>query len=329
MRRFSSAFVALALALLGGAPARAESPAPAEPAAVEPPRAPRAEAPAPAPFGEWTPYRTEMAAGALNPRGVETSWMFGARRGLWRSDSVLLGNTYAIAGLAPALNPSSSRVGPAFEIQPLACFRLSGNAELVQYFATFGNLQGFSSPLADASDAARARTANSAQAARAMHASLEPLLQAKAGVIAVRAHAKAEYWDASLRRGDTVFYAPNLDMLVPNRGFVLSEGAEMLLLPRDGLVLGARVAETHALFRRSDYRPGEAIADPNRQAQAGLLAAWSPARAAARRFPGKPTFFALGGWYLEHRYRASTAAARATPNVVAGVSFELDGAHGR
>lgn len=270
--------------------------------------------------GPWSAFRSHVAVGSVNGDGLDTQSVFGWRRPFLAGEGLLTRDSHLAIGIAPRANPSFTRVGPIVELQPIAFFHVSASAEYVQYLSTFGNLQSFASARAAHSDRERARRSEEAYATGALHVTAEPTLRVKVGPIAARARVTAEWWDADLSGGDPVFYASNADLLVPDRGWVLTETADVLFLPREGLVLGARWTRTHALYRDADYLDGERENDPNAHARAGVLAAWTPRDRGWA--VGRPTAFVLAGWYLEHRYRAGDAAARALPNLVFGVSFE-------
>ena len=258
--------------------------------------------------GAWTAFRSHVAVGSLNGDGLDTQSVFGWRRPFLAGDGLLTRESHLAFGLAPRVNPSFSRIGPVVEVQPVAFFHLAASAEYVQWFSTFGNLQSWDSPRAAHSDRDRAARAKDAHATGALHAVVEPTLRAKAGPIAARARLTAEWWDADLPGDDRFFYASNADLLAPDRGWVVTETADVLLLPREGLVLGARWTRTRALLDGGD---------PNAHARAGVLAAVTPRDRGWAL--GKPTAFVLAGWYLEHRYRLER---RAVPNLVFGLSFE-------
>lgn len=273
------------------------------------------------PIGPWKPYRSQVAVASVFPEGFDTQFEIGWKKKLYATDHVLFRDGYLALAIAPKVNPSFSRIGPAFEWQPIAVFRLAGGAEYVQFFSTFGNLQSYESPRADYRDRVRADHASEAYAASAFHATIEPLVQMKVGPIAARARATAEYWDASLERGDRVFYASATDVLAPNRGWVVTETADLLYVPGNGVVAGLRVTETRPLYRDADFAEGErTIANSHRRA--GFLAAWTPQTVRATRL-GRPTFFLVGGWYVEHRFRTEGPNAM-LPNLAGGVAFTFD-----
>ena len=309
--------LALAALLLGAAlPVRAE-----ESTSEPDERAPTTIAPASEPraIGAWKPFRSQVAVLSAFPEGLDTQFEIGWKKKLAATDNALFRDSYLSLGIAPKVNPSFSRIGPFFSWQPIAIFRLNGGAEYVQFFSTFGNLQSFDSPRADYRDRVRAQHADRAYAASAVHATLEPLVQMKVGPIAARAKASAEYWDATLAPGDTVFYASSPDVLAPDRGWVVTETADVLWVPGNGFVGGLRWTQTRALYRDRDYRDGERATD-NGHSRAGALVAWTPTNAPAWRI-GRPTLFLVSGWYLDHRYRGKSDA-RYVPNLVGGVAFE-------
>jgi hypothetical protein len=253
------------------------------------------------------------------PEGLDTQSEVGWTKKLAATDNPLFRDSHLSLGIAPKVNPSFSRIGPFFEWQPIALFRLSGGAEYVQFFSTFGNLQSYDSPRADYRDRVRAEHADRAYVASAAHVTIEPLLQMKVGPVAARLRASAEYWDATLAKGDTVFYASSPDILAPDRGWVMTETADVLYVPGNGLVAGLRWTETHAIYRNTDYRPDERAVD-NGHRRAGPLVAWTPAHPPEWRI-GRPTLFLVGGWFLDHRYRGQ-GDARFVPNLVTGIAFE-------
>src|SRR5690349_9432240 len=127
--------VAVAVLLLGAAiDAHADEAGPDE-------RVPPMVAPETRAIGPWKPYREQVAVVSMFPEGLDTQMWFGWKRPLSASDAILLKDSYLSLGFSPKVNPSFSRIGPFAEWQPLAIFRLSGGAEYVQFFSTFGNLQ--------------------------------------------------------------------------------------------------------------------------------------------------------------------------------------------
>ncbi|MBK9033760.1 MAG: hypothetical protein IPL61_21255 [Myxococcales bacterium] len=278
----------------------------------------------------------------LNPLGLESRARAGLQRRLYRSEKAISKTNFGFVGLYPKLNPASAQLGVGGELQPLSMFNLRALAEVQQYFGTFGYLQSFPSADANYSDhaqkALRDDPARPPQAAAVFHASIQPLLQAKVGPVAVRALVQLDYWDFDGRAGDTVAYEGTSDTLLPDRGWTVSTDTDVLYTGRPRLAIGLRHSSVTPLYQArhfTDAAAHDAYDGANAHHRLGLFAAYTFRDDGPSRF-NKPTVVVIASWYLAHRYRlgepdaiptgqtADDYVSRAFPYLLVGFAFESD-----
>ena len=302
-------------------------------AAAEAPPAERPPQPA-----SWRLVLSDLTVLRLNPLGLETRTRFGFQKRLYPSAKKIAENNFGFLGLYAKLNPASASVGAGGELQPLSMFNLRAFAEVQQYTGGLGFLQSFPSPNARYSDAALDELAGTARAAGALHASIQPLLQARVGPIAIRALLQLDYWSLDLRAGDTAAYEPLLDTLLPDRGWTLSTDTDVLYTGRPGLAVGVRHSYVHPFYRREHFTGDAdeaAYGGANAHQRLGLFGAYTLRDRGPSRF-NKPTVILIVSWYLRHRFRtgapetlpagglADDYTSRAFPYLLAGFAFESD-----
>jgi hypothetical protein len=257
----------------------------------------------------------------LNPAGVEDQIRFGYQQRLSDKTSLLFRDTFLFLGVGPRINPAFVKLGPAIEIQPLSVFNLRVALEYVGWFSTFGYLQSFASPLDQYFERSlkQAQDAHLNYATNGLHLTIEPLVQAKLGPIAIRNKLSIEYWYMSVRSGDTVFYDATLDTLVPANGWVLANDLDVLYInAKYRFVAGVRYSVVKPLYAKSDFRPGEDQGlDDNEHHRIGPLLAYTFFdRPGFTRF-NKPTVLLIANWYLDHRYRTGREDIAVVPSVFA------------
>jgi hypothetical protein len=291
---------------------------------------------------DWPPptprYRllaTSILGGSYNPEGIEEQARLGAQMRLYRSDNPALRDNFVFVGTNPRVNPTAGRAGASIEIQPLTVFNLRFNLEFVGYFRSFGAVQSFSSPLADFSSSARERghERGADYATTGARLSVSPFFQIKVGPIAVRDQLVFEYFAIDLRAGDSAFYEPAFDTLIPGRGKVITNDLDLFYvhdLPAGGffgrgrIAAGARYTMFEPLFDATDFPAGD---DPSKAKngvhRVGPLVAMTLFDDGFTRFQ-KPTVVAFAQWYAAHRNRTGRDMPQAVPYVVLAFIFQSD-----
>lgn len=269
-------------------------------------------------------YRNLLAL-RYNPLGLVNEFVLGYRVQLIDRPGPLFRDSFAALHLHTFLNPAFGRVGPMVEVQPVALLNLQATYNYVGYFSTFDQLMSFSSATDDYRDSELQRRGDAGEnyITKGHLVTLSALLQAKVGRIAVRNNLKAYWADLDLRDGDTVFYDQTLDILEPNRGWVLNNDADLLYLFDFGLKLGARYTLTHAFYREEHFDMGEPVvrganSPMHRVGPAALYTFYDKPE---RRF-NKPTLVLLMQWWARHRWRTGVDVNAAVPYLVLAFVFE-------
>jgi hypothetical protein len=348
--------VALLLAIPGAALAESESTAPEDVSGTGASVVPATTAAdryagtlLPPPAG-WRLMVSDLSLIRLNPIGLETRARIGMQRRLYESDAKLYQNNFAFVGAFPRLSPANVQMSFGGEIQPLSIFNLRAFVDYQQYFGTFGFVQSFTTPDSNYSDQTlrdlRDVPGREPQAASALHVGIAPLLQFKAGPVALRTLWQFEYWDFGLREGDTVAYEPTVDTLLPDRGWTLTTDTDVLYTGRPGLAIGlrhtfikpfykARHFADRSLSEVENQEEFEAFGGRNAHQRLGLFAAYTLRDRGPSRF-NKPTIILIASYYLDHRWRTGTPAVlrpgerpddfttRAFPYLLAAFAFESD-----
>lgn len=281
----------------------------------------------------------------LNPIGLETRARFGLQKRLYASDKAITRNNFMFLGSFPKLNPASAQISLGGELQPASVLNIRAFGELQQFFGTFGFLQSFGSANVNYSDhtlkALRDDPVRSPEAKRLLHFSIQPLLQVKAGPIAVRALFQLSYWSFDVRDGENLVYEPTLDTLLPDRGWTFNVDTDVLYTKQPGIAVGLRHTYVRPFYNERHFAGAgdrDAYEGRNAHQRLGLFAAYTLKDEGPSRF-NKPTVILIVSWYLQHRWRAGQPDApqvvedgataddyvdRAIPYVVAGFAFESD-----
>lgn len=280
-----------------------------------------------------------LTALRYNPLGLVNEFTFGYRLQLVDKNTTLFKDSFMAIKAHTFVNPAFGRVGPMFEIQPLALLNLHVIYNAVGYFKTFDQLQTFQSPAVDYSDTKLEENTDRRYPGTGHMVTASALLQAKVGRVAVRDNVKF-YWvsfdvkaDAESGRADTVYYDQTLDILQPNKGWVMTNDVDALYLFDFGLKLGARHTFTHAFYKDSMYLPGESTKNLNQTHRVGPAILYSPPkwRAKAAKRTGlsrkrwyNPTAFLLAQWWVQHRWRTGQDVSVGIPYILLGFTFEGD-----
>lgn len=278
---------------------------------------------------------TNILGGSYNSEGIEEQLRLGAQLRLYRSDSAAFRDNFVFLGVNPRLNPTATRLGPSFEIQPLSVFNLKLNVEYIDYFGTFTSVESFPTPLADFGASARRRIKDQGlnYSTSGLRMSITPFVQMKVGPVALRNRFTFEYFAIDLRKGDTVYYEPAFDTLAPGRGTFLSDDLDLFYvidLPGGGsfshgrIAAGARYSMFKPLYKSTDYQIGD---DPSREHnemhRVGPLVAFTLFDDGYSRFH-EPTIVAMAQWYAAHPNRTGRDYDQAIPYLVAAFVFQSD-----
>lgn len=325
-QRPSKALRGLCLAMgLAAFPAVAQQAAtgvPDVPAArpTPPPEVTPANEPSPAvplrPIPNVRLYLTSLNLFRVNPLGLETQNRLVLQKRLFDSTSVLLRDTFVNAAASMKLSPASLKVGPTVEIQPAAVFNLRASYEYTQFLGIMGFLQSYPDPLRDFSDDALDAGEDNAYSTNGHHFMLEPTLQAKVGPIAVRTKFSFEYWNLSLRDGETTFYDPFLDSLLAGKGWVYTNDSDVIYLA-DRWATGVRFSGVWPQYGADQGITGDTKAN-NSHMRVGPFGSYALNQDEGTLF-NRPTVVASVAWYLKHPSRQG-----ALPFMFVGFAFNSD-----
>ena len=283
------------------------------------PCAAAAEDKPPAPLPERRLYLTDLTILRVNPMGLETQLRLGYQQKLYDAESLALRDNFLYGGTYVRLSPAAVRTAGVFEAQPASVLNLRFTVEYLRYFGTAGYLQSAPTADVDFSDSALADARDSAYSTGGLHATFEPLLQAKIGPVAIRSRALLGYFDMDLRGGDRVWYEATLDAPLPGIGLTLANDLDVLYVTDFGLTAGLRYSMVAPRYTRAQS-PGDTDTSHHRL---GLLAAYTFYDDGYTGF-NKPTAVLITSWYLKHRYRTGEDVPRAVPYVIAGFAFTSD-----
>lgn len=234
---------------------------------------------------------------------------------IYESSSPYLRNNYFGFALRPVISPGFARVGAAFEVAPASVVRLGIGVDQINYFGSFGQLQGFAQPDLDYSDERLSvgRTEGENYAASGTSVTMSLQAQNRFGPIIVRDLLEVHRVAFDLRTGDGYYYDPVLDVLMPERGFALTNDADVLYISPFGLILGMRYTITKAFYRLGN--------DPN-----GPTHRLGPSFSyVVFQNPGaafdSATVFVLLNWWIKHRWRTGEDVSAGFPFLSVGFSF--------
>ncbi|QSQ15652.1 hypothetical protein [Myxococcus landrumensis] len=261
-------------------------------------------------------YLTSLNLFRVNPLGLETQNRLVLQKRLFDSTSVVLRDTFVNAAASLKVSPASLKVGPTVEIQPVALFNLRASYEYTQFMGTMGFLQSYPDPIRDFSDDALDAGEDSAYSTSGHHFMLEPTLQAKVGPIAVRTKFSFEYWNLSLRDGETTFYDPFLDTLLAGKGWVYTNDSDVIYLA-DRWATGVRFSGVWPQYDADQGISGSRKAN-NSHMRVGPFASYAFNQDEGTLF-NRPTVVASVAWYLKHPSRQD-----ALPFMFVGFAFNSD-----
>lgn len=283
-------------------------------------------------------YMRNSTVVRINPLGLFNDFRLGYRHRIFdRPDlPIILRNTYWAAAGTFAASPAFVRAGAAVEFAPLAILNLSASFERVQWFGTFNFVQSYASANENFSDAAireRARVdPSSAEAPGGWMLTLNGVLQAKVGDLAIRNTARGVWNSLSLRDNRPVFYDSFYDVMTPNGGWVFTDDFDLIYQDTEaGFNVGARLTAVVPLFGQASWgADNHALAgrgaDNSPTLRVGPLVSYT-FREGRHSFFNAPTVFVLAQWWLSHRCRTGgcdECISQGLPMIVVGFAFRGD-----
>ncbi|MFY0534794.1 hypothetical protein [Nannocystis pusilla] len=110
-----------------------------------------------------------------------------------------------------------------------------------------------------------------------------------------------------LPTGNDVFYDLRHDVLVPAKGWFLTNDTDLLYMTKFGLNAGVRNSLVHVFYTSKMYGPGEVTDNPNTPMdRLGPVLTYTFFDRPEKRF-NKPTLIFAAQWWLKHRYRGQGA----------------------
>lgn len=258
-----------------------------------------------------------------NPLGIQSDLTVGYRYRLYSAHHRAFADNFLGSAVVLRLNPAFIRLGGGLEVQPLTVLTLRVLYEHRAYFGSSGMLQSFPSAASEHSDLdLRRRSAVQGlnYPGTGHQVTLQAVLKAAVGPVAVLDDFAYLHFDMDLWRGDQVWYEALSDTLVPARGGVIQNSAHLLYLHSPRWILGVRYTLIHALY--SDEAQG---GDGNPNTPTHRL---GPMLVHVFDGSGKgfqaPTLIVFCNWWIQHRYRTGEAVHPAIPYGVIALQFTGD-----
>jgi hypothetical protein len=278
-----------------------------------------------APHASTVDYENLFAL-RINPLGLGDDFRVRYRVGLYESSRPLLAQNF-FGIVAPLLvAPSFVQPGLGVELQPLSVFHVYVGYEAQLTLGAVGAMHSYSSPDAQfgfgpVQLGGPPAAPGSLYATVVHHVVIAPTVQFAYRWLAFRSAWRAQFVDAALRSGDTVFYDQLYGVLLPQSGWMVHGETTALYRSKLGFAAGLQYLVTATWYPASAYAAGEPHVNLNTPIQKlGPIASYTFARQRRGRFEA-PTLFLLAAWYLQDRYRAGQAVSQAIPMIAVGFSF--------
>ncbi len=262
-----------------------------------------------------------LTAVRVNPLGLENRYLVAWRERLYRHESAALRDNHVGIAVSHIQSPALHRHGVVVEARPLTLLTLTAGLHRVGYYGSLQFLQGYPDAQVDFSDSAMRRGAADGKnrPAHGIEAELRGQLLGKVGPIVIRSDASFYYTEVELLAGERAYYTPRYDLLMPNRGFALTNDNDVVYLSSSGFVAGVRTSVAHAFYDAATLRGLEDENGPT--VRVGPLVAYTFFDTPGARF-NKPTVFLNAGFWLAHRFRTGLDVSQAMPMIAAGFRFE-------
>jgi hypothetical protein len=293
-------------------------------AADEEPQVPAAEQEPPRP--QHRIYYDNILLLRYNPLGVEDWFNIGYRYRLYRHDSAALRDNHVGLAFTPTLSPGVLRFGGTLEFKPLSVLTLSMGYYFVTWLGTFEFLQSYPSASAEHSDSDQDRGKDDgltyATNGSELQLKAQPVI--KVGPVVLRDEINFFYANMQIHERDRTYYNIRIDLLMPNRGWALTNDTDLVWLSDFGLVAGVRSTVVHALYTERHFYPPEDRDNMNSPTwRLGPLLAYVFSDDLDPGF-NKPTLLLIVNWWLRNRYRTGADVHQGVPYVILGFKFEGD-----
>lgn len=328
------------------------TPMPADAALTDPPTEPAASDRAPPTSGTITPGRDPAVSATLkrrppgaeppplparhrlvysnllvlrvNPLGAEDRFVLGYQLRLYNKPGALFRDAYFGVAFSPTVSPSISRIGAQIDIAPLTILRFRAGYYLSTWYGSHRfKAHPFETPYAEyGPDTLKARAdAKQGLSTFGGQAELGVLFQLKFGPVALRNELIAYHNNIRLPSPTDVFYDLRHDVLVPGRGWFLSNDTDLLYVSKFGLAAGVRNSMVHVFYPAGVYEAADAQDNPNTPMdRLGPLLSYTFYDKPERRF-NKPTLLFSAQWWLKHRYRTGDEVHQGIPLFLLGFAF--------
>lgn len=278
------------------------------------------------PGGPWSLTYTNLTVLRVNPLGLQEVFDIGLQYRLSDSDSLLLKDTFAGIYSSNLLTPAFLNPGVAVKIQPLAVLRFEARWSWMSYLGNFDLVQSFPSPSADHSDSTIEERGERGlnYSTSGWNASFVAELRGKVGPVVARSRLNAIYHSMDLAAGDRLWYDAYADLLVPGKGWALSNDLDVLWqIPIDDaagsmFMAGLRWSIATPIYGAEDFAPGEAQEHDNGPYQRlGPMFVYTFFDEPGAAF-NKPSIIAIVNLHLAHRFRTGEDTPQALPYFVLG-----------
>lgn len=274
--------------------------------AADPPAAPSAQ--------HKLVYESTLGA-RINPLGVEEQYTLALRERFYESKSLALRENYLAVGLSPTISPGVTRFGGHVEVRPVTVLSISAGFYQVGYFGSFGALQSFPNASYDYSDRrlTQLKDAGTNYPATGFEVQLRGVALGKIGPIVFRSDTNVFYDHLDLRKGDSVFYGPRMDLLQQNDGWIVTTEEDVAYFTDFGLIAGGRLSTGNTFVDAPRNSPSTM--------RLGPVAAYTFFDRPGTSF-NKPTIAAICQWWLSHPYRTGRDISQGIPFVILAFRFE-------
>jgi len=263
----------------------------------------------------------------VNPLGAEDRFTLGYNLRLYNNPKPLFRDAYFGVGFSPTFSPSITRIGGNIDFAPLTILRLRG----AYYLATWYGSDRFKAhPYSSPTEEYGPKKLKGEPGANVLggQAELSALFQVRVKMIAIRNEVTFYNNNIRLPTGSDVFYDLRHDVVVPAKGWFLTNDTDLLYMTKFGLNAGVRNSLVHVFYPSTVYGPGEdASVNPNTPMdRLGPVLTYTFFDRPEKRF-NKPTLVFAAQWWLKHRYRGQGAPDMADqihqgiPLVLLGFSF--------
>lgn len=264
-----------------------------------------------------------VVGGQLNPRGLGDDFRLRYRHALYRGAGPVFTNNFAGGALGIGLGPGIFRPSLSVEVQPVAPLTFGVAYQPSIYLGVVGLGQGYASPTVDYGSTALGPPPGDARAMVIHQLLFQGSVQMKLGPFVARNAARLTYAHAMSRGSDRVVFDPIADVVVYRRGWLVQNDSDVGVIPRPGLILGARHTLVATWYPSGAFPGGvreETHDSPT--SRLGPIVSYAFLDRRGERLESA-TVAGTAQWYLAHRFRTGDEAPAWLPLV--GVTFTVVG----